>query len=163
MGLIQDFLSSRRRRVQRVRRRIRKRVPAATYVAHKEAARTLITERTHHHAKLHAFTFGRIAIRDTRRSWGSCSSKKNLNFNYKLLFLPPCLREYIIVHELCHLRVLNHSADFWREVETLMPDARVRAVALRQFERTSGTSLPALAKLVTLHNDCVACNNHMLD
>jgi predicted metal-dependent hydrolase len=148
--------------VRRRRKRVQKRAPAVAYLAHKEAARALITERTRYHAQLHTFTFGRIAIRDTRRSWGSCSSKGNLNFSYKLLFLPPCLREYIIVHELCHLRVLNHSADFWREVESLMPDAKARAVSLRQFERTSGTSLPALAKLVSLHSDCAACNSHML-
>ncbi|MBY0309911.1 M48 family metallopeptidase [Patescibacteria group bacterium] len=148
----QFFTVRRRRRV-----RTRKRAPAASYVAHKESARALISERTRHHAELHTFTFGRIAIRDTRRSWGSCSSKGNLNFNYKLLFLPPCLREYIIIHELCHLRVLNHSVDFWREVESLMPDAKARAVALRQFERTSGTSVSALTKLTEAHAECSQC------
>lgn len=144
----------RRRRV--TRRGVRRR-PAAQYLTHKEAARTAISARVEAWADAHGFAYGRIAIRDTRRSWGSCSSKKNLNFNYKLLFLPPCLSEYIIVHELCHLRQLNHSAAFWSEVEQIMPGARSRAVTLRQIEKTVGTRPEALRQLALQHQHCPDC------
>ncbi len=127
------------------------------YLAHKETARAFITTRTHVLAAAHGFAVRRIAIRNTRRSWGSCSAKGNLNFNYKLLFLPPCLSDYIIVHELCHLRHLNHSAAFWEEVLAIMPDALVRSEALRRHERALGTSRGALAALCSAHSACASC------
>lgn len=138
------------------RRRRARRVPAATYLAHKEIARAVLTERVRLFAPLVGVTPGRIAIRDTRRSWGSCSSKGNLNFNYKLLFLPACWRDYIVVHELCHLHHLNHSAAFWAEVARIMPDYRDRALALRQFERTHGTAVVVLQKVAGTHL-CPSC------
>jgi len=100
--------------------------------------------------------YHRVAIRDTKRSWGSCSSKGNLNFSYKLLFLPACLRDYIILHELCHLRVLNHSQAFWNEMTILMPDAIARAKRLRTFERKHGTAVPTLQAWQREH-DCEVC------
>lgn len=66
--------------------------------------------------------FGRVAIRDQRSRWGSCSSKKNLNFNWKLIMAPPQVLDYVVIHELCHLHEFNHSARFWRLVETQMPE-----------------------------------------
>jgi predicted metal-dependent hydrolase len=72
------------------------------------------------------------------------------------LFLPPCLRDYIIVHELSHLKVLNHSADFWNIVETQMPDYNVRMQTLRGIEKTLGTSIGALKKYQLDHR-CPGC------
>lgn len=134
-----------------VRRRRARRVPAAAYLTHKEAARHLVHERVAYWAPIVAVTVGRIAIRDTRRSWGSCSSKGNLNFSYKLLFLPTCWREYIIVHELCHLHHLNHGKEFWAVVEKILPDYRERMLALRRFERSHGTALTTLQKYQSQH------------
>lgn len=108
-------------------------------------------------ATRHDFVVKRIAIRDTRRSWGSCSALGNLNFSYKLLFLPPCIREYVIVHELSHLRVLNHSQDFWAEMGRHMPDYAERRDALRAFERANGTSRPALMAWQSSHGTCPHC------
>lgn len=130
---------------RRGRRRV-SRPKAAAYMQHKETARTLLAARTAHFAPVVGVTVGRIVIRDTRRSWGSCSSKGNLNFSYKLLFLPACWRDYIIVHELCHLHHLNHGALFWQEVERVMPEYRTHMVALRQFERSRGTAPQVLLK-----------------
>lgn len=140
-----------------MRRRVRRPRPVArTYLLHKEAARALITERVAYFATAHGFSYTRIAIKNTRRSWGSCSDKGNLNFNYKLLFLPPCLRDYVILHELCHLRVLNHSAAFWAEMVRHMPDALERAATLRRLERTVGTSVGALVAQGGAHtSDCM--------
>ena len=128
-----------------------------SYELHKEAARTLMHARleffNHHYLQ----TYHRVTIRDQRRCWGSCSSKGNLNFSYKLLFLPPCLRDYVIVHELCHLRVLNHSTDFWMVVAEVLPDYAERAAALRLLERTNGTALATLQKLAHHSNECAFC------
>ena len=68
---------------------------------------------------------GRIAIREQKSRWGSCSSKDNLNFNWKLMLAPPEALEYVVVHELCHLIEFNHSARFWRRVESRMPEYEI--------------------------------------
>ncbi len=128
----------------------------STYLLHKELARSLILERLQFFNTTGEFTYHRVAIRDQRRCWGSCSSKGNLNFSYKLLFLPRCLCDYIIVHELCHLKVLNHSASFWAEVETRMPDYVSRMNHLRTIEKTLGTSILALKKYQASHS-CAVC------
>lgn len=61
----------------------------------------------------------------------------NLNFHYRLLFLPPEVRDYVIVHELCHRRVFNHSQDFWAEVATIMPDYETQRTTLKRYENQS--------------------------
>lgn len=71
-------------------------------------------------------TYGRITIRDQRTRWGSCSSRGNLNFNWRLLLMPERVMDYVIVHELAHRREMNHSAAFWQIIETYLPDYRER-------------------------------------
>lgn len=66
--------------------------------------------------KRYGFTYNRISIKNTKSQWGSCSSKRNLNFSYKLIFLPEHLSHYVIAHELCHLEEFNHGPKFWRLV-----------------------------------------------
>lgn len=121
-----------------------KRARVSPYRKHKEAARLIIHERLRYWAPYCGVTYKLVAIRDTRGSWGSCSERGNLNFSYKLLFLSPCLRDYIIVHELCHRIELNHSERFWKEVERVLPDYRSRRRALRQLEKTLGTGQETL-------------------
>ena len=65
---------------------------------------------------------GRITIRNQRTRWGSCTSKGNLNFNCLLMLCPEDVLDYVIVHELCHRKELNHSPCFWAEVEKVLPD-----------------------------------------
>ena len=68
---------------------------------------------------------GRVAIREQKSRWGSCSRKGNLNFNWKLIMAPPQALDYVVVHELCHLHEFNHSPRFWALVAAQMPDYEV--------------------------------------
>lgn len=87
-----------------------------------EQATQLIPERVKHFAPLVGVTYGRITIRNQKSRWGSCSAKGNLNFNVGLLLAPPEVLDYVVVHELCHRKEMNHSPKFWAEVSKLIPD-----------------------------------------
>lgn len=132
----------------RIVRRRRKRASTVTkhYRAHKELARAVILERVSYFNQYYNFSYNRIAIRNQRRCWGSCTSLKNLNFNYKLYFLPPHLRDYVIVHELCHLAELNHGKQFWARVAEVIPDYKMHVRELKALER-GGLSYVRLEKL----------------
>lgn len=73
-------------------------------------------------APLVGVRFSHITIRCQRTKWGSCSAKGNLNFNCLLMLTPPAIREYLVIHELCHLKQMNHSQKFWAEVARVCPD-----------------------------------------
>ncbi len=73
-----------------------------------------------------------VRIRDQRRRWGSCSRDGTLRFNWRLVMMPPELVDYVVVHELCHLRVPNHSATFWSEVARFMPAYIARRTQLNR-------------------------------
>ena len=104
------------------------------YLLHKEMARDVVNERLNYFNQYYGLEWKRVAIRNQRRCWGSCTELGNLNFSYKILFLPAELRDYIIVHELCHLRELNHSKRFWNLVAETLPDYKERMKYLRQIE-----------------------------
>ena len=119
-----------------LRRKRRRRAPArrrAQYDRHREEARALVHTRLTYWNSILNQNYVRVAIRNQRSRWGSCSSKRNLNFNYRILFLPTELADYIIVHELCHLIVFNHSPEFWAHVERVLPDYRERREILKKI------------------------------
>lgn len=93
----------------------------AHYKKHKESARVLVHDLLYEVNRQYGFSWGRVAIRMNTSRWGSCSSKGNLNFDYRILFLPPYLQKYLVVHELCHLVEMNHSPRFWALVEQAVP------------------------------------------
>ena len=84
-------------------------------------------------ARLMGIRYNRIFINEQKTIWGSCSTKGNLNFNWKLILTGPDQLEYVVVHELAHLKEMNHSPAFWREVEKILPDYRERRKRLREF------------------------------
>ncbi len=92
------------------------------YLQHREQARRLIQQKTNQLNANYNFQYQRISVRNQKTRWGSCSAKGNLNFNYRILFLPDRLVDYIIVHELCHLQEMNHSQRFWNLVATVIPE-----------------------------------------
>ena len=99
----------------------------------------VLTERVRYFADLLGVSYGRLTIRSQRTRWGSCSAKGNLNFNCLLMLCPEDVRNYVVIHELCHRRHLNHSADFWAEVEKYCPDYRIH----RKWLKDNGASIIA--------------------
>lgn len=85
-----------------------------------------IPKRVEYFAKKLGVTYNRITIRNQTTRWGSCSGKKNLNFNCLLMLMPKEMIDYTVVHELCHLKELNHSKNFYKLVESILPDYKER-------------------------------------
>lgn len=97
-------------------------IPRGGYPRHKEYARGIIRDRLDYFAAIYGYTYNRLSIRDQKTRWGSCSEDGNINVNYKVAFMPEEMRDYVIVHELCHLKELNHSPRFWALVAECIPD-----------------------------------------
>ncbi len=100
-------------------------------------AKAMLSEKLRHYAPLVGVDYGRVTVRHQKTRWGSCSAKGNLNFNCLLALAPPEVMDYVVVHELCHRKQLNHSDRFWAQVEKILPDYAQR----RKWLRENGTSL----------------------
>ena len=88
--------------------------------------------------EVYGHTYHKVAIRDQKSRWGSCSTKGNLNFNYRIQFLPPHLADYVIAHELCHLKEFNHGSGFWDLVEKAIPEYRAHKEELQKIQIRRG-------------------------
>lgn len=97
-----------------------------------EQALTAIPPKVAYYAKQIGVTYGRITIRNQKSRWGSCSMKGNLNFNCLLMLTPEKVQDYVVVHELCHRKEMNHSHRFWSEVEKILPDYKERRGWLKE-------------------------------
>ncbi len=107
------------------------RAEAAFTEWYKAQARALVEERVRHFAAQYGFSYRQVRITSARTRWGSCSSKGTLCFTWRLVMAPPECIDYVVVHELAHLRVADHSQAFWREVEAMLPDYKARRKWLR--------------------------------
>lgn len=105
------------------------------YEKYKEQARALVRSRLEQFAPFYGVAVRKVFIKNHKSRWGSCSERGNLNFNYKVVHLPPPVVDYIVVHELCHLIEFNHSPAFWALVARAIPDHRRARAALRALER----------------------------
>jgi len=97
-----------------------------------EAKRRIIARLTEL-ARRYGFTYSKVSIRNQRSRWGSCSTKGNINLNIKLVALPPELCDYVILHELAHTRVHNHSPKFWQELDKYVGNGKAKAKVLREY------------------------------
>ena len=91
-----------------------------------------IPKRVKYYAEKENLVYNKITIKNLVSRWGSCSTKGNLNFNCLFMLMPDYVIDYIVVHELCHLREMNHSEKFWAEVEKIMPDYQRAELWLKQ-------------------------------
>lgn len=98
-------------------------------------AKEIFPERTAYFARRMGVGYGRITIREQKTRWGSCSQAGNLNFNWKLVMMPPEILDYVVVHELAHRKEMNHSPRFWAVVEKELPDYRLRREELKKLGR----------------------------
>lgn len=99
---------------------------------YREIARDIFTQKTAYYAQIMGVTYGRISIREQKTRWGSCSSDGNLNFNWRLIFAPEEVLNYIVIHELAHRREMNHSPAFYEVVKSVMPDYKKQQKWLRE-------------------------------
>ncbi len=93
--------------------------------------RRALPMKLEHYSKLLGVRYGRVSVRSQRSKWGSCSAKGNLSFNCLLMLAPEEVLDYVIVHELCHLKHMDHSKEFWAEVESVDPDHKAHKKWLR--------------------------------
>jgi predicted metal-dependent hydrolase len=84
-------------------------------------------------AARHGFTVGKVSVRRQKTLWGSCSADNNISLNINLIHLPRQLMTYVILHELLHTRIKNHSQQFWNELDTLVGDARLLRAWLNEY------------------------------
>ncbi len=98
----------------------------------KSQALALVTSRIEHFNAFYGLPIRRISIRNQRTRWGSCSRRGNLNFNYRIIHLPTDVADYLVVHELCHIAELNHSASFWSLVARSIENYRELRSLLRK-------------------------------
>lgn len=103
---------------------------------YKQQARKLILERVHHYARVSGLTYKSVSLTSATTRWGSCSSQKTLNFNWKLIMAPLPVIDYVVSHELAHLVELNHSRDFWETVRRMFPIYRQYRTWLKRYGHT---------------------------
>lgn len=108
------------------------------YEQNKHKVLNLVKERIKFFNAFYKFSFRRISIRNQTSLWGSCTMRGNLQFNYKLMYLPNRSFDYVVVHELCHLKEHNHSERFWRLVTQMVPDHKAIRKSLHKYVMQEG-------------------------
>ena len=96
-------------------------------------AKAVLPQRLAELADQYGFTYNQVRIKHNSSNWGSCSSLGNINLNLNLMRVPEDLRDFVMLHELCHLRYMNHGAEFHALLESVCPDHRAKQRALKEY------------------------------
>ncbi len=128
-----DWIEAKLRLFESRPKRLMQRGGRREYLKYKETARSLAILRLEYWNQFYRFSYGRISIRNQKTRWGSCSKRSNLSFNYRIALLPPELADYVILHELCHLKAFDHSDRFWKLMAQAMPDYAKRRSQIRNI------------------------------
>lgn len=120
-----------RKKMQEERNAARRTYTDEEREAGKKLAKRVLAEKCRRFAQQMGVTYGMISVREQKTRWGSCSTKGNLNFNWKLVLMPEEILDYVVVHELAHRLEMNHSPAFWAQVGYVIPDYRERRAWLK--------------------------------
>jgi predicted metal-dependent hydrolase len=137
MKWAEKFVEEKKEWIEKARAKLPHIRPVRSYPSYQDVKHSSLHFTTQRVAELnqhYGFSYGKISVRNQQTRWGSCSKRGNLNFNYRILFLPPHLAEYLIVHELCHLKEFNHSPRFWALVAQTIPEYRECRRELRVWQ-----------------------------
>lgn len=126
-----EWLLSRLKAVES-RRQMKRRYTEQERTAGKKWARNVILQKCQKFGEEMEVDYAMVSIREQKTRWGSCSSKGNLNFNWKLILMPEEILDYVVVHELAHRKEMNHSPAFWSIVEQVLPDYKNRREWLKK-------------------------------
>ncbi|MDO8584025.1 MAG: SprT family zinc-dependent metalloprotease [bacterium] len=127
------WIASRLERFQKRRARLTV-IPGRHFEEEKERALAFAEEHLKRLNAAYGFTYHLVRVKNQKSKWGSCSRKGAINVNYKILYLPPLLVDYLLVHELCHLKEMNHGPRFWQLVGQTVPDYKERRKQLRLID-----------------------------
>jgi len=114
-------------------------IKAACVFIYRMLAKRLLTEKTLAFAKIMSVNPTTVRINGARTRWGSCSTKKSINYSWRLVMADDEVIDYVIIHELTHLMEMNHSASFWRIVESAIPDYQARRARLKELQIRLGS------------------------
>jgi len=139
---IDDFVLKKQDWIVNTQRRLTERqtgkkticITAKEEAACRKKAREYLLQKCRYFSEAMGLHPGEIRINSAKTRWGSCNKKGTINFTYRLLFVPEEAVDYVVVHELAHLKEMNHSPRFWSVVESVMPDFRTRRKLLREAE-----------------------------
>ncbi len=139
--LVERFVAKKAEWIRNKQEMMRERVETPFMASHvsrpyqeaKQEALVFAIKRVEAMNTFYGHTYKNISVKNQKTRWGSCSSKGNLNFNYRILYLPPHLADYLVVHELCHLKEANHAHTFWHLVGKTFPNHRELRRELREY------------------------------
>ncbi|MDD4004925.1 MAG: M48 family metallopeptidase [Elusimicrobiaceae bacterium] len=108
----------------------------------RRTAEDTLAARVAYWSELMGVTYNRVTVKDQKTLWGSCSEKSNLNFSWRVIKAPESVLDYLVIHELAHLKHLNHKTEFWQFVEQFCPDYKNRRRWLHEYKDSLFTELP---------------------
>ena len=127
-----DWITKRQERIKHARQKYDPLIRESTQI-NRTRAQKLLVERLNELSEMNGFSYNKVFIRNQKTRWGSCSAKNNISLNMKLLLLPEELRNYVILHELVHTQIKNHSSKFWGELNKYVGDAKSYQSRLNEY------------------------------